>query len=391
MRSFLIIIFFSIFFNNPGFSQGIKEKICLQDAKAISNFDYQRLAPYLKDKKMIIMGEANHGSHEFFKLKEAVIKYLASEVGLRHVVIEANFAICHKINEYITWKTDGNAKDLAKTIYVWPFKTEEFSDLIVWMREFNEGKRPEEQINLWGMDMQQAYPALKILQKELAQSEGVEAFSVPEFDDRMDEIRYTITDSALNKISQMIDIHTSGNKQILQRCLEIVKMQKKLIEIHHKDNKLALLHRDSCMAENVKWLYASSRENDKMVVWAHNSHIQKEERNVIRQSAMGYHLYQALGDQAYFIGFDFNHGTFIYPHPREKPLTVLEDERHNLARQLDDEKYDICFIPFVKTNQPLLTETVGMRYNHGLAKETYTDLYDAIFFINEVTPAKMLE
>src|SRR5690606_3267812 len=153
-----------------------------------------------------------------------------------------NFAICLTINEYITWKTDGNAKDLAKTIYVWPFKTEEFSDLIVWMREFNKGKRSEEQINLWGMDMQQAYPALKILQKELAQSEGAEAFLVPDFEDRWDEIKYTINDSVISSISRMVEAQTSGNKQILQRCLEIVKMQKKLIELHQKNKKLALLH-----------------------------------------------------------------------------------------------------------------------------------------------------
>ncbi len=106
---------------------------------------------------------------------------------------------------------------------------------------------------------------------------------------------------------------------------------------------------------------------------------------------MGNYMKNWFGKQAYHIGFDFNKGTFIYPHPREKLLTVTEDERHYFARLLDKKNYDVCFIPFTKANQQVLTDAVGMRYNMGLIREKYTDLYDAAFFVNEVTPTKILK
>src|SRR5688572_68099 len=179
MKTCLLFFLLTVIFLQDGLGQGIKEKIYLKQTSSSSNANFRKLSPYLKDKNLFIVGEANHGSHEIFKVKESFIKYLAKDFKLKDVIIEENFATCLKINEYVTWKTEANAEDLAKLGYVWPFRTQEFVDLISWMREFNKGKKAEKQINLWGMDMQQAYPALKILQSELAKSAGHEVISIP--------------------------------------------------------------------------------------------------------------------------------------------------------------------------------------------------------------------
>jgi erythromycin esterase len=390
MKTLLLFFLLIATLIDIGFCQLIKDKVYLQHADSASTLGYDKLSPFLKNKNLFLVGEANHGSHEIFKVKESFIKYLVQDLGLKDVIIEANFANCLKINEYITWKTEGNAEEFAKSIYVWPYRTEEFANLISWMREFNRNKRSEEQINLWGMDMQQAYPALEILQKELEQSVDNGVLSIPKFEDRMDEIKYNVNDSVINKLSLMVNSANTDDKLILERCLEIVKMQKKFFELYQMGSESLGHYRDSCMAANVEWIYASSKENNKMLVWAHNSHIQKTNQSSMRKSSIGYYLNNSFGKQAYFIGFDFNKGTFIYPDPREKLMTVTEDERHYFARLLDEKKYDLCFIPFTGANQPVLIDAVGMRYNMGLIREKYTDLYDAVFFINEITPIKML-
>jgi erythromycin esterase len=390
MKTYLLFFLLTVFFVKDGLGQLIEEKVYLKQPSSSSNTNYKKLSPYLKDKKLLIVGEANHGSHEMFKVKESFIKYLAKDGALKDVIIEANFANGLKINEYVTWKTEANAEDLAKLIYVWPFRTQEFVDLISWMREFNKGKKAKDQINIWGMDMQQAYPALKILQSELAKAMGKEVISIPAFTDKMEEIKYNVDDSIITRLSQLVKTTSTDKELILNRCLEIVKMQKKFFELYKEGSNYMQPYRDSCMAANVAWIYASLKKNSTALVWAHNSHIQKNNHTGLRKISMGSYLNNSFGKQAYFIGFDFNQGTFVN-NPREKPLTVSEDERHYFARLLEKEKYDLCFIPFTAANQPVLNNAVGMRYNQGLAKEKYTNLYDAIFFINEVTPVKMLE
>ncbi len=173
MKPCLLFFLLTVFFIQDGLGQVIKEKVYLKPPSSSANPSYKQLKPYLKDKKLIIVGEANHGSHEMFKVKESFIKYLAKDGAVKDVIIEANFANCLIINDYVTWKTDANPEDLTKLIYVWPYRTQEFLDLISWMREFNKNKKSEKQINIWGMDMQQAYPALKVLQAELAKTAGM--------------------------------------------------------------------------------------------------------------------------------------------------------------------------------------------------------------------------
>lgn len=393
MKSPLLIFLLITLLKSTCFSQAINDIAYLPHADSLLTSDIKDLHPYLNNKNLFLIGEANHGSHEFFKVKESFIKYLVEDYGLRDIVIEANFANCFRINEFITWQGEGNPEDLAKSIYVWPFRTEEFTDIITWMREFNQDKGQEEMVKLWGMDMQQAYPALKILQKELAQSTDNKILSIPEFEDRMDEIKYGVDDSTLSLLSQMVDSAPNEKKLILEKCVEIAKMQKEYFDIYQSGDE-SMMHqfRDSCMAENVKWIYTGLKDNSKILIWAHNSHIQKINQSSMRKTvSMGNYIRNWFADTAYFIGFDFNKGTFIFPHPREKLLTVSEDERHFFARLLDDKKYDLSFIPFTEANQQVLTNAVGMRYNMGLIKEKYTDLYDAVFFVNEVTPTKVLK
>jgi erythromycin esterase len=391
MKTYLLFFLLTVFFIKDGLGQLIKEKVYLEQTFSSSNSSYNQLSPYLKGKNLFIVGEANHGSHEIFKVKESFIKYLAKDLELKDVVIEANFATCLKINEYVTWKTEANPEDLAKLIYVWPYRTKEFVDLISWMREFNKGKKEKKQINIWGMDMQQAYPALKILQYELAKSAGHEVISIPTFENKMEEMKYNVDDSIFTRLSQLVNTASTDKQLILKRCLEIVRMHKNYLALYKGDRNSLEPYRDSCMAANVAWIYASLKADSKVFVWAHNSHIQKKNQSSMRKISMGSYLNNSFGKQAYFIGFDFNKGTYVFPHPREKPLTVAADELHYFARLLDGEKYDLCFIPFTAANQAVLNNASGMRYNMGLVKGKHTDLYDAIFFIDEVTPVKMLD
>ena len=234
MKAYLLFFLLTVLFIKDGLGQLINEKVYLKLSSSSSNANYKKLSPYLKDKNLFIVGEANHGSHEIFKVKESFIKYLAEDVALKDVIIEADFGTCLKINEYVTWKTEANAEDLAKLIYVWPYRTEEFVELISWMRAFNKGKKAKKQINIWGMDMQQAYPALKILQSELAKSAGHEVISIPTFENKMEEMKYNVDDSIFSRLSQLVNTVSTDKQLILKRCLEIVKMHKQFYALNRK-------------------------------------------------------------------------------------------------------------------------------------------------------------
>ena len=392
MKAILSTLLLIMMCGGQGLSQHIRDLIYLPPADSLSTSDFEALRPYLRDKRLWLVGEANHGSHEFSAIKAALIKYAVEEMGVRDVAIEANFAKGLQINEYIAGRTEDDPVDLANSFYVWPFRTEEFADIIVWMRAFNERQESNDQVKLWGVDMQQAYPALEILYSALAQYTDVQIPALPTFTDRMDEIMYQADSSVLSQLSSAVKAAPAERNPILQRCMTAIAMQHKFLGLYNSGaNKEEIQqYRDSCMAENVQWILDHVGKDRKLIVWAHNSHIQKAEISRMKTRPMGHYLHQWLADDAYHIGFDFNTGTYIFPHPRKEVKTVSEDSRHHVARLLDDQAYALYFIPFSEANQSVLRDTVAMRYNQGMIPAKYSDLYDALFFVDQVTPIKVL-
>ena len=90
------------------------------------------------------------------------------------------------------------------------------------------------------------------------------------------------------------------NANILLQC--IVLMEKSSIGNSYGDEYMAK-YRDECMAKNIQWIL-DNNPNTKIVLWAHNAHISKQE------GSMGKFLSEKYGDNYYNIGFLSNSGMY---------------------------------------------------------------------------------
>src|SRR6476620_4385532 len=115
--------------------------------------DMQPLKQAVGDARIVALGEATHGTREFFQLKHRMIEFLASQKGFTIFSIEANMPEAYRLNDFVlTGK--GDPRELLKGMYFWTWNTQEVLELILWMREFNKsGKGP---IEFTGFDMQTA-------------------------------------------------------------------------------------------------------------------------------------------------------------------------------------------------------------------------------------------
>ncbi|MCU1233895.1 MAG: erythromycin esterase family protein [Candidatus Solibacter sp.] len=130
--------------------------------------DMQPLRKVVGDSRIVSLGEATHGSREFFQLKHRMLEFLATQMGFTIFSIEANMPEAYKLNDYVlTGKGDPAA--LIKGMYFWTWNTEEVLDMVQWMREFNKsGKGP---VQFTGFDMQTPNVALGIAQDAVAKSD----------------------------------------------------------------------------------------------------------------------------------------------------------------------------------------------------------------------------
>jgi erythromycin esterase-like protein len=110
--------------------------------------------------RIVSLGEATHGTREFFQLKHRMLEYLATEMGFTIFSIEANMPEAYRLNEYVL-KGTGDPAQLLRGMYFWTWDTEEVLDMIKWMRAFNQSGKGR--IEFTGFDMQTPVVALQIV------------------------------------------------------------------------------------------------------------------------------------------------------------------------------------------------------------------------------------
>ena len=98
--------------------------------------DMEPLRRIIGDARIVSLGEATHGTREFFQLKHRMLEFLATRMGFTIFSIEANMPEAYRLNDYVLNGT-GDPAQLLRGMYFWTWNTEEVLDMIRWMREFN--------------------------------------------------------------------------------------------------------------------------------------------------------------------------------------------------------------------------------------------------------------
>jgi erythromycin esterase-like protein len=143
----------------------VKSAVRLETPEARRGFaDMAGIKKIVGDARIVSLGEATHGTREFFQLKHRMLEYLATEMGFTIFSIEANMPEAYRLNDYVL-KGEGDPAQLLKGMYFWTWNTEEVLDMIRWMREFNQSGKGR--VEFTGFDMQTPTVALDIAAKFL--------------------------------------------------------------------------------------------------------------------------------------------------------------------------------------------------------------------------------
>ena len=421
-----------------GLLKSVIHPIKIENAKNDSlQFDF--LNEKLKNVDVIGLGEATHGTKEFFELKNIMFKYLVEKQDVKLFGIEANFAACYDINKYVL-TGEGNAKEELSRNGYWVWQSQEVLDLIEWMKNYNIGKTSNQKIQFYGYDMQDATSSVVWLDnylsknspsfnKNLLPEKIEEKTTLKELDDNgLDEMLKT----NLNKLKKLEEFVLSQRIELFKKDSIDYKFAKQTISVLRqklnyfrvKDFNTAYSYRDSSMTQNIKWI-RESNNNGKIMLWAHNGHIGKGTFSDDYKSGnwMGTHLNNLYGAKYYNIGFSFSEGGFVSQSPSSTNLfylmysftkSIFKDEpwlvsnnyvkphsKSYLTNAFSQLKTPIFYIDFEDiSNKKSLKDFVNKDYEHYEAGAVYineksalwsTNLYeyfDAIIYVDKTKPAE---
>jgi erythromycin esterase len=284
--------------------------IPFETAEPNSSFeDLMALKDMIGDARIVALGEATHGTHEFFKMKHRMLEFLVEEMGINIFAMEASWPEANLINDYVhTGK--GEQAALLKGLHFWTWNTQEVLDMIEWMRAYNQDPSHTRKISFYGFDIQYGTMARANVTQYMQEVDPQAAKQVME-----DYSCYPGNSAAcqekLQEVYDWIDQHqvdytAKSSAEKLSLALHGARLAIQYQEFIAGNN--SGLIRDQYMAENVTWILDQAGPDAKIVLWAHNGHVgMSPDANF---QTMGDHLREQYGDQMVVFGLLFYQGSF---------------------------------------------------------------------------------
>lgn len=377
--------------------------------------DLASLGTILKDKRIVALGEATHGTKEFFDYKHRLVKFLVTELGFKTFVIEADFAGANAMNDYVLYGK-GTPINSLKQMAIGVWFRQEFVDMIEWIKQYNSTKAFPDKVKFYGCDVQVAFTSgaaikdglIKLQTRLSPQAEKGLNIMISWRDAKVNKEDRLLMNILAEELRNAVVIEPDLNKnnlykQTIKTLIQAIEHAEAPPYIYNRN-----IIRDKYMADNIEWIYHYESKN-KMIVWAHNIHVAKDlTKN--NNLPIGYYLAQKFSDDYYAMGFGFSSGKINAYDPKQRkiitysiPDVQIKNSSDYVFKQVNVPNFILDFKtasenPLIATflNQKLHARTIGGSYNpekDAEGKGTYQKsikMYDAIIFIRETNAATTL-
>ena len=315
-----------------------------------SSDDLAALTEDAGNKKVVMLGEASHGTHEYYTWRTAISKKLIEEKKFNFIAVEGDWPDCYKINRYVKgYKDAGNdVYDVLKTFDRWPawmWANWEVAALAEWLREYNVGLSAENKVGFYGLDVYSLWDSMHAMVHYFDKEDPNAAFSVKQaiqcFEPfRHDEHSYAYSlekhscrDHVITLLreirmkAQFLDGDREAGFNAEQNALIAVNAEKYYSSIIRFNNESWNI-RDRHMMETLDRLMKFHGTAAKGIVWEHNTHIgdaratDMHRQGMINIGELARDAYDI--NNVYLVGFGSYRGSVIAGDTWSAPMEIME-------------------------------------------------------------------
>lgn len=372
---------------------------------------YDFIETMLQGKKIVLLGELDHGDGSSFSIKTELIKYLHEELGYNTLVFEASIINCdflwNAISDSARFKNQ-----IKNSIYnIWS-EVEETKELFNYIEEQYRRGVP---LKIVGIDPQfsgiENTHEFNLLLKTTLPPHIVASKSFSEF---MYEIEIMSTWMVFPKEKQ----HKLSEEEFVNYCdtifeaisnmegskinLSLWKMYldnvKIMGKIKRKRDKLSFEMRDEQMYKNVNY-WIKENPNEKIIIWAANAHIVRKD-NVLKKQGndfyllglkkLGDYLYENYPDLLYAVAFTSGQGATLDISNPDKTNIINTPKRNSLEGLMSGRK--ICFVDLnlFENNLGLGQYDSQLFYTNTICAAKWSQHFDGFIYIPEMRPSTPL-
>jgi erythromycin esterase-like protein len=128
--------------------------------------DLDPLLDLIADARFVLLGEASHGTSEFYTWRTEISKRLIQERGFSFIAVEGDWPDCYRVNRYVKAMehSGGNAEAVLHAFERWPtwmWANREVIDLVNWIRAYNQSRDPDRRIGFYGLDVYSLWDSMR--------------------------------------------------------------------------------------------------------------------------------------------------------------------------------------------------------------------------------------
>jgi erythromycin esterase-like protein len=127
--------------------------------------DYDALLALIGDARVVLLGEASHGTHEFYRERARITRRLIKEKGFAAVAVEADWPDAYRVNRWVREVGDDHTVLEAlggfERFPRWMWRNRDVLDFVEWLRRHNDLQQPEERVGFYGLDLYSLFSSIE--------------------------------------------------------------------------------------------------------------------------------------------------------------------------------------------------------------------------------------
>jgi erythromycin esterase-like protein len=261
-----------------------------------TRIDLDPLLDRIGNARFVLLGEASHGTHEFYEWRAEISKRMIAEKGFSFIAVEGDWPDCYRVNRYVKNSSDAgeSAHDVLHGFSRWPtwmWANREIVELVEWLRHHNVGEPDDRKVGFYGLDVYSLWDSLHGVMGFLrrthsdALAAARKAFQCfePYGEDVQEYARATlwVPEGCREEVAKLLAEtrrRTAANSAAEE---SFVAEQNALVVQNAEAYYRAMVHggpdswnlRDRHMVATLDRLTAHHGPNAKAIVWEHNTHI----------------------------------------------------------------------------------------------------------------------
>lgn len=408
--------------------------------RADETTDYDELFESIGDARFVLIGEASHGTHQFYRERAEITKRLVAEKGFSAVAVEADFPDAYRVNKYVRGMSKDEDAVTAlggfKRFPAWMWRNADVLDFVGWLRTYNDRlSNNSERTGFYGLDLYSLYNSIEAV---LAYLDKVDPDAATRARDRYSCFENFGEDTQAYGYAAAFGISESCESDVVEQLSEL---NRRAGELAHRDGRVAedeyfmaeqnarlvknaeeyyrVMYRsdvsswnlrDRHMVETLAMLEKHLGSGSKIVVWEHNSHLGDARATELGRRGewnVGQLVREIYADESYLIGFTTYNGTVTAATnwgdtaERKRVRNALSGSVEDLFHRVGQDRFYLTFAgnePLQKAlRTPLLERAIGVIYRPETERQSHyfetrlSDQFNAVIHIDETRAVEPLE